>query len=218
MKLALVLLATLALCHSATAAPKHLRVLFVGNSLTAANDLPSLVAKIAAGRHVTIETRTFAPGGYALEDHWADGAALAALRQGGWDAVVLQQGPSSLPESGANLTEWAARWAGEARSAGARPALFTVWPERERSYAFPDVIRHYAAAARTARAALFPAGVAWRYALARGARLYGPDGFHPSAQGSYLAAIVIYAGLTGELPRNLPPLLRKAASVALASA
>ena len=218
MKLALALLGTLFVCQSATAAPRHLRVLFVGNSLTAANDLPTVVAKIGASRHVTIDTRTFAAGGYALEDHWAEGSALAALREGGWDTVVLQQGPSSLPESGVNLTEWARRWADEARRHGARPALLTVWPERERRYAFPDVIRHYAAAARSAHAALFPAGTAWRYALARGARLYGPDGFHPSPTGSYLAAIVVYAGLTGELPRNLPPLLRKAASVAFASA
>ena len=67
------------------------------------------VACEEAPRAVEVDVR--APGGFALEDHWAEGSALEALRAGGWDAVVLQQGPSSLPESGANLTEWAARWA-----------------------------------------------------------------------------------------------------------
>jgi hypothetical protein len=191
-------------CPSAGAGPAHLRVLFVGNSLTAANDLPAMVAAIGASRHVAIDVEAYAPGGYALEDHWADGRALGELRTGHFDAVVMQQGPSSLPESGANLTEWARRWAAEARADGARPALLTVWPERERSYAFPDVIRHYRAAARSAGAASFPAGLAWKLALARGLRLYGPDGFHPSPLGTYLAALVTYAGLTGELPRTLP--------------
>lgn len=232
MKLALVALAVLLLgCSSASADGKHLRVLFIGNSLTATNDLPAVVSAIAKARHVTIETRTFAPGGYALEDHWANGEALAALRQGGWDAVVLQQGPSSLPESRDNLIEWAKRWADEARAKHTRPVLLTVWPETERSYVFADVVRNYRDAAVAARAGLFPAGAAWRSAFRRapGTRLYGPDGFHPSRLGTYLSALVVYAGLTGELPRVLPEagvkldprqsrLLRAAASDALRTA
>ena len=41
---------------------------------------------------------------------------------------------------------------------------------------------------------LLPAGDAWRAAWAADARLplYGPDGFHPSPMGTYLAALVIY--------------------------
>jgi hypothetical protein len=227
---AIALLAALVLgCGSAHADGRHLRVLFVGNSLTAANDLPGTVAAIARARHVTIETRTFAPGGYALEDHWAAGDALAALRAGGWDAVVLQQGPSSLQESRDNLIEWSKRWADEARAHGTRPALLTVWPESARSYVFADVVRNYHDAAVAAGAGLFPAGLAWRRVLAKGVKLYGPDGFHPSPLGSYLAALVVYAGLTGELPRTLPStgvkldprtalVLRAAASSALRTA
>ena len=33
--------------------------------------------------------------------------------------------------------------------------------------------------------------------------LYDPDGSHPTIQGSYLAALVIYATATGKDPRNL---------------
>ena len=89
-----------------------------------------------------------APGGYALEDHWANGAALPALRGGRFDVVVLQQGPSSLPESRVNLIEWAKRWADEARAHDTRPAVLTVWPERERFSVFADVVRNYRDAAR----------------------------------------------------------------------
>jgi hypothetical protein len=35
--------------------------------------------------------------------------------------------------------------------------------------------------------------------------LYGPDGFHPSEAGSYLAALVIFQQLAGVDPRGLPP-------------
>jgi lysophospholipase L1-like esterase len=192
---------------SARAAPQHLRVLFVGNSLTATNDLPATVAAYArAVGRVHLDVASYAPGGYALEDHWADGAARGLLAQGGWDAVVLQQGPSSLPASRANLIEWTRRWAVEARAHGARPALLTVWPERARLPVFPAVIANHRAAAAAARAASFPAGAAWWDLLRRPAPppLYGTDGFHPSPLGTYLTAAVVYTGLTGELPERLP--------------
>ena len=44
--------------------------------------------------------------------------------------------------------------------------------------------------------------------------LYGPDGFHPSQAGSYLAAVVIYAVLTRRSPVGLPArVVRPAGSV-----
>src|SRR6478736_4604491 len=190
--LLVVLLACVA-AGGAGAQRRHLRVLFVGNSLTATNDLLATVAAIARGvGHTTIDTQMVAPGGYALEDHWANGGALAALRTGHFDVVVLQQGPSSLPESRVNLIEWTKRWADEARANGARPAVLTVWPERERFSVFGDVVRNYRDAATATNALLLPAGQAW------------PDAFHPSRVGTYLAALVAYTGLTGELPRTLP--------------
>ncbi len=186
---------------------KPFRVLFVGNSLTATNDLPGAVGRIAedaGGRPV--ESRTIAPGGVSLEDHWRATGAREALAEGSWDAVVLQQGPSSLPESRAHLVRWAKRWADEVRKHGARPALLTVWPEEERVSALPDVIASYAAAAEESGAALLPAGAAWRAAWQRdpGLALYGSDGLHPSELGTELAALVVYAGLTGASPRGLP--------------
>jgi hypothetical protein len=190
--------AMLSLVPSAgSAPPASLRVLFVGNSLTATNDLPATAARLAAANGRRLEYRTIAPGGYALEDHWSQGEAREALASGRWDVVVMQQGPSALPESQASLREWAGRWAEEARRAGTRPALLTVWPESYRRGALVDVIGSYARAARAARAELLPAGAAWRLAWHCEPRtpLYGPDGFHPSQTGTYAAALVVYGRL-----------------------
>jgi hypothetical protein len=111
---------------SAGAEPKPLRVLFVGNSLTATNDLPAYVAAIARAQGRTTEHASITPGGYSLEDHWNAGAARDAIRAGSWDWVVMQQGPSALRESEADLKVWATRFADEARAAGTKPALLTV--------------------------------------------------------------------------------------------
>ena len=113
--------------------PEPLRVLFVGNSLTATNDLlPAVVAALAKTFELTPRSRTArsAPGGVNLEDHWVAGTAGAELDTGEWDAVVMQQGPSSLPESQVDLRKWAVRFADRARAHQVRPALLTVWPRR----------------------------------------------------------------------------------------
>jgi hypothetical protein len=174
---------------SAAAAPRSLRVLFVGNSLTATNDLPAYVAGLADASGRRLEYRTIAVGGYSLEDHWNLGEAQKALASRSWDVVVMQQGPSALPESQVNLRAWAIRFADEARSKGTRPALLTVWPESYRQYALADVITSYRRAAGAAGADLLPAGLSWQYAWRCDRRLglYGGDGFHPSPLGTYAA-------------------------------
>jgi len=182
---------------SSAAPPRSLRVLFVGNSLTATNDLPAHAAALAEASGRKLEYGTVAFGGYNLEDHWSNGEARRALASGSWDVVVMQQGPSAFPESQADLRLWATRFADEARSHGTRPALLTVWPEGWRRAALPEVIKSYSRAAAAAGAALLPAGVAWQLAWRCSARvaLYGADDFHPSPTGTYAAALVVYGRL-----------------------
>jgi hypothetical protein len=179
------------------ATPSELRVLFVGNSLTETNDLPAVIASLARSNGRTLSYRTIAFGGYSLEDHWNRGDARAALATGRWDVVVMQQGPSALPESQLNLREWSMRFGEEARLHGTRPALLTVWPESYRRSALSQVISSYRKAAAASRAILLPGGAAWQEAWSCDARipLYGPDGFHPSALGTYAAALVVYGRL-----------------------
>jgi hypothetical protein len=142
--------------------PRSLRVLFVGNSLTQTNDLPRVGAALANAGGRRLESRTIAVGGFSLQDHWQAGVAPAVLAEGGWDAVVLQLGPSALPASQVELATWATRFADAARAVGARPALLTVWPESYRQYVLPQVIASNAAAATAARAGVLPAVGAWR--------------------------------------------------------
>lgn len=91
---------------SALAAPAQagaaLRVLFVGNSYTYVNELPALVAAIGASQGVPIQVTMRAEPDYSLADHLQDRQFRVLLSQP-WDWVVLQQGPSSLPESRAEL-------------------------------------------------------------------------------------------------------------------
>ena len=184
-----------------------LRVLFIGNSLTAANNLPAMVASLAAaGGQPPLVWKAVLQPGASLEDHWNAGEARSAIRSERWDFVVLQQGPSALPESRVLLRRDAALFARDIRAAGARPALYMVWPSRSRASDFDGVSFSYRMAARDVGGLLLPAGEAWRAAWARNpkAELYSADNFHPTAEGSYLAALVLYQALYGKTPVGLP--------------
>jgi hypothetical protein len=191
---------------SASPPPPPARVLFIGNSLTIANDLPATVAALAkaAGRTVTTETVAF--NNFSLEDHWQQGESRRRIARGGWSFVVLQQGPSALPESQVLLREFTKRFDEDIRKAGAKTALFQVWPSKTRFGDFDGVSRSYTNAASDVSGVLLPAGDAWRAAWKRepALALYGPDEFHPSAAGSYLAALVMVRRLFDVSPVGLP--------------
>src|SRR3954468_11092046 len=189
--------------------PVNGRVLFIGNSLTEANGLPAMVETLSRqGAGTPIETASVVVGGFNLEDHWNEGTAQRRIAEGGWSIVVLQQGPSSLPESQVNLREWTARFDTVIRARGARTALYMVWPESARRDAFDAVSQSYARAAEDVNGMLFPVGEAWRGAWRRdpAVPLYGPDGFHPTPTATYLAALVIYQQISGRSPVGLPAL------------
>ena len=182
------------------------RILFIGNSLTYVNDVPGIVETFARARGAAAVCRSVVAGGFSLEDHWNQGGARKALAAEKWDYVVLQQGPSALPESRQILIRDARRFAPLIRKAGAWPALYMVWPSVSRHGDFGGVSDSYRLAARDIDAILLPAGDAWRIVEtdAPKLRLYSPDGLHPTPAGSYLAALVIYAGLFGRSPEGLP--------------
>jgi hypothetical protein len=178
------------------------RVLMVGNSLTAFNNLAEMVEALADSAGLRWEVEAAIVGGGSLEDHWVRGTVVADIASEGYDRVVLQQGPSSLPESRAHLRHWAAVFDEAVRAAGGRTALYMVWPEAARSGAFDRVRDSYALAAVDVTGRFLPAGEAWRAAWRRDptTALYGPDAFHPSPLGSYVAALAIVAGLTDRSP------------------
>ncbi len=186
---------------------RAVRILFIGNSLTYVNDLPGIVAAFAeaAGEAAPV-CRAVVAGGFSLEDHWNQREARKTLELEKWDFVVLQQGPSASPEGRALLLRFARQFDPPIRRAGAKPALYMVWPSVARRQDFSGVGDSYRMAAKDIGAALLPAGEAWRIAAKKAPAIqrYSADGLHPTAAGSYLAGAVIYARLFGKSPIGLP--------------
>lgn len=212
-------------------------MLFIGNSLTGANSLPDMVSALAraAGDTVTIETGTVVVNGYSLLDHITAGSAESTIETGTWDVVVLQQGPSSLPESRVELLSSTATLNSWTVAHGGRTAIYMVWPEKARIGVLDDVITSYTLAAEGVSGILIPAGLAWKYAWQEDPNfpLYSSDDFHPSLLGTYVAALCAYGalrqrpaagtpsafdlsgGLHIEIPTAQADLARRAADAAL---
>jgi hypothetical protein len=173
------------------------KILFVGNSLTYSNDLPTLVQKIAKADGKKISVEMIARPNYALQDHWEEGKVQEVLSQNKFDYAIFQQGPSALLSSRKNLVEYALKFSQLCKANKAQMSLYTVWPSGDRSFDFPNVIASYTMAADTTQALLLPAGLAWFRTLERRKDfpLYSSDGFHPTIHGSMLAAMVIYGKL-----------------------
>lgn len=181
---------------SANGQPDSLRILFIGNSLTYTNDLPGMLQKLLEQTDIDTVAESVALPNYGLQDHWANPETVQKIADGSWDYVVLQQGPSAT-EGRPSLLEYSEMFNDFITQAGGQTALYMVWPWLSRSFDFDLVSDAYRTAAEQVDGLLFPAGEAWRAAWRKDPNLglYGPDNFHPSELGTYVAALVMYEQL-----------------------
>src|SRR5262249_24970588 len=162
-----------------------LKVLFIGNSFTARNDLPNLIARLAAVRGKRLEHRLVSAGGASLRMHWNTGEAQKAIKEGRYDHVVLQE-QSTLPVKNAKRMHENVRLFDAAiKAAGSTTVLYMTWarlsaPESQRA-----ITDAYAGIGRELRATVVPVGLAWQRFLAQHDRpvLHDRDQSHPTLAG-----------------------------------
>lgn len=191
-------------------------ILFIGNSLTASNDLSGLVAKLAGSRNIRVNAAAHAPSGATLRQHARSAAVRRRLRERDWEFVVLQE-QSQLPGLGgdqvardvlpfarslartvrehnpeASLVFYMtmARRDGDRRNRHVAPELATYAGAQRR------INRTYLRMAKTNRALLAPVGEVWRIVRRKRPQLsLYTDGVHPNKAGTYLTACVLFATL-----------------------
>jgi len=216
------------------------RVLFIGNSYTFYNDLPQVVSDLARSVDIRLEVEAVTEGGAWLRDHLRAGTAGERIRSGDFDYVVIQE-QSAVPSDNNLAREQmyppAIAFASDAASSGATLVLFETWGHLS---GFADtghatyqsmqtaINSTYHELAELLGKPLAPVGEAWQISLtsAGGIRLHDADNSHPTLEGSYLAALVITATITGESPDDMTSdlgvptavanLLRQYATTALA--
>ena len=227
----IVLFATVSICAAQTPAAaqetearKVLRVLFIGNSYTYVNNLPDIIAGIAAAdpESAIIVPTLATRGGATLRWHLDNGPAVKMLDSGKWDFVVLQEqstlsgkeadGKIALGEHGpfhASVRDWVKR----IRATGATPILFMTWARRNEPAIAgmqQGLADAYDMIGRELGVAVAPVGLAWGETRRRlqSFDLHMWDASHPSSAGSYLTGLILYSTLTGRSPLGAPNVIQ----------
>ena len=105
-----------------------LKVLFIGNSYTSVNDLPSMVAGLAeAAGGRKIEADRHLVGGCTLEKHVKDQKAIDEIRAKKWDVVVLQEQSLRPVIDRPSMHEFARLLDAEVKKQGAKTIFYLTW-------------------------------------------------------------------------------------------
>jgi hypothetical protein len=182
------------------------RILFIGNSYTSRNQLPRLLADLAAAaaHPRRVEFELIFAGGASLKRHWNAGIARERLAKQSWNYVVLQE-QSTLPvKNPARYHENVRLFAPEIAGSGAKMALYLTWSRQQAPDTQDRITGAVEEIAAEVDALVVPVGPAWQTVMARHSDvlLYTDDGSHPTAAGSYLAACVFLTSLFGEAARG----------------
>lgn len=217
MKIRLLLVLTfMAAVASPLRAQQHRTALFVGNSYTAVNNLPQMVADVAASMGDELSFRSNTPGGCTFQQHCTN-QSMQLINQGAWDVVVLQE-QSQLPSFPQNQVEqevfpFARRLVDSAYAANpcVEPMFYMTWGRKNgdagNAPSFPVLGTYegmdsmlclrYTYMADVNDASLCPVGRVWRTLRQQHPQieLYQSDESHPSVAGTYAAACAFYVML-----------------------
>jgi hypothetical protein len=189
-------------------AASDISLLFMGNSHTSVNGLTTMVADMvrAVNPGKTV-TSVEAPGSMFLDERLNDAPTTTLLRSQSWSFVILQAQKYSSSGQFSYSTEEAKELVRISRRQRAVPVMFPEWPRR----GIDETRRIYdlhTSIAQVEPACVAPIGQAWDLALARDPtlQLHAADGNHSAPAGAFLAALVLYATITGQSPLDLPPL------------
>lgn len=195
---------------------KPLRVLFIGNSLTATGNIPAAIQHLAAAAKESrpLEFERVILGGATFEKHLENGKALKYIQKGNWDFVVLNEMSTRALREREPMFKAGRKLIEEIKKVNAKPVIYMTWALKEKPAEFAAVIANCRDLGKETGAAVVPVGVAWQTIVKNNPEidLYTSDGKHPRLEGSYLAACTFYgffygkpsAGLTSEFTLSDP--------------
>lgn len=189
----------------------HLRVLFLGNSLTEYNGglaliLQQLVKSTAKSPMPIFDEVT--KFGATWAQLWDVTQGPAMIRQGHWDFVVLQDYSTAPFVYRAEMDIYGRRFSQEIKTIGARPVFFMTWPHDDQLALQQQIAGAYIGVALANQGLVAPVGYAWQKVLKENPQivLYDPRDHpkkHPTPAGSYLTACVFYSMFFHQSPHGL---------------
>ncbi|MDP6417449.1 MAG: hypothetical protein QGG54_20805, partial [Gammaproteobacteria bacterium] len=200
--------------------PETLRVLFVGNGLTAANNMPAVINAMAVSGKFRIEADMRAYNGYSLRSHAGDRRTYQAITNVTYDpnnftnalpldAVIMQEHTVlpiyNFPQMQTNVSMLTQVITNQ----DSLPMLFMTWSRPDSFFSQSDVLFRtdsaYTVIGQQQNMPVVPCGRAWELSEWRRPEvvLRENDGYTPTIKGTYLNACMFYAYLTWQSPVGL---------------
>lgn len=184
------------------------KILFVGNSFTYFWNMPQLVKAMGETQGVQLEIHQSTVGGSNLKQHWHEEKGTLTrklIEEGKWDYVVLGDHSLSTLDTPERFEEYGKKFSELIRSVGAEPIFYLTWAYKSNPLMQPAITKAYLDLAHELNAKIIPVGPVWIRAreLRPDLNLYFDDK-HPSPDGSYLIALIVYKTLTGKSISEIP--------------
>ncbi|TJY37751.1 SGNH/GDSL hydrolase family protein [Pontimicrobium aquaticum] len=180
---------------------KTIKVLFVGNSYTARENIPQTVSTIGTYAGSTIEVALSTAEGASLDDHWHQKRGLKTrtlILENKYDYVILQDQsmrPIDNPDGLIRDIKWFSKYTTRHDS---KLGLFVTWAKNKSHYNQQvQIINAYVKASKESGGFLIPVGNKWQIAKEKypDIELYDKDGSHPSKIGGILSSLIIASSI-----------------------
>lgn len=193
--------------------PQTRNVLFIGNSYTEVNNLPQIIANVAASAGDVLTYDSHTPGGYTLLQHSTNTTTRNKIAIGNWDYVVVQGQSQEAILDEFNFSVGARNLYNTIKQYNpcATPIFYVTWGRKNGdqincpnfpvtcSYETMDnaIKQNYFTMAEFLRTEVSPVSLVWKYLRQNypSIELYQTDESHPSEAGSYAAACCFYTTL-----------------------
>jgi len=193
------------------------RILFIGNSYTYYNTMPeNIFANIAKSAGYTVTVMSITEGGHYLKEHAnpndTQGALVESrLENTKWDYVVLQEQSTCAIDDPASFYSGVRKLVEKIKANGATTILYETWGRKKgHEYLSEKLMTNevmtwklaagYEAIGKELGIDVAYAGLAFRDVYSKHSdtiELYHNDKTHPSALGSHLAALTLFAEIFG---------------------
>lgn len=216
----LILLFSFILINLCTFAQTPTKVLYLGNSYTYVNDLPDIVERLSQSQEKEIQSTEFLSGGARFQTHWNNSSVINTIKQGGFDFMILQGQSQEVAFPQGQFMSEVYTYAHKldslfkAYNPNGKVIFFMTWGYRygdaDNCTFYPpfctyssmsqELYNNYRQMALDFQSSVAPIGAAWRYSINLDSNyvLHSSDNSHPSYDGSYLAACVLYSSIFKE--------------------
>lgn len=199
-------------------AQEETSVLFIGNSFTFMNNMPTMFRDISISKGKNVYVDSIVEGGKDLNYHSSQALTYEKIKSRKWDYVVLQGHSNEFAQPDSRVDKSTLPFAEKLvdsirnNSPCTQLILYMTWAYKNGNSKWSPIASYdsmqyriklqYLRFADLLDAKISPVGEVWKNVRTNysGINLYDPDNQHPSEVGSYLSACTHFTTIFGESP------------------